>query len=81
MQLKNMAGPVPNSRPSDDFSNIGGSEAELPDTEVPLLHGRRAEAMSRKKLQGARWTQLALFVWAAVATIGELGLFECSFLD
>lgn len=66
------------SRPSDDFSNMGKGDTEVPDTEVPLLYGRGAEVMSRKKLQGARWTQLALFVWAVVATVGEIGLFYLS---
>ena len=65
-----MAGSILSSRPSDDFSNVGRSE--LPDNEVPLLHGRKAE-LSKKKLEGARWTQLALFVWAVVATAGKLG--------
>lgn len=55
------------SRQSDDYSNMGRSDS---DTEVPLLYGRGKEA--RKELQSARWSQLGLFVWAAVATVGEL---------
>ena len=67
-----MAGSILSSRPSDDFSNVGRSQNELPESEVPLLHGHKAE-LSKRKLEGARWTQLALFVWAVVATAGKLG--------
>lgn len=59
-----MTRPILSSRPSDEISNLGRSDAE-----EPLLNGRSAAA--RKQIRGDKWTQLALLVWAVVATAGE----------
>ena len=58
-----MSQPILSSRPSDEISNLGRN-----DVEEPLLSGRT----SVPKQRGDKWTQLALLVWAVVATAGEI---------
>lgn len=60
-----MPRPILSSRLSDEVSN-----AERNDAEEPLL--TRPTAAVKKQIRGTRWTQLALLIWAAVATTGEL---------
>jgi len=59
-----MSQPILSSRPSDEISNLGRN-----DPEEPLLNGRSSG--HKQQIRGDKWTQLALLVWAVVATAGE----------